>query len=232
MSSRPNARWQAGRDSGDSLCLTRQGAIDRALRANPQLQTAAALTAQARARKVQAIAIPDPGFSAEWTESRGIFGSGGATSKAVGATLTIPFLDKFRQQGKMGLADVRSAESDSVLTRQTIQLLTSQSYDAVLAAIRRHEDLLEAKALADDFVKKTQARFDAGTAAKLDVVKAQVDAAQSENDLIASERDLGDARASLNRLLGRPLDAAVATADSFAVPPRCRAWRRCLRRRW
>lgn len=207
-----------GAATGDSLCLTRQAAIARALLANPQMQVAAALNAQARARKMQATAIPDPNFSAEWDESRGIFGSGGASTKAVGATLTIPFIDKFRLQGKIGMADVHSAESDSMLTRQTLQVATSQAYDAVLAAIRRQQDLLEAKALADDFVKKTQARFDAGTAAKLDVIKAQVDASQAENDLIAAERDLGNARASLNRLLGRRLDAALATADTFAVP--------------
>ncbi len=214
----PECVVEAGSAVGDSLCLTRQAAIDRALLSNPQLQVASALNAQARARKVQATAIPDPGFDAEWSESRGVFGSGGASGKTVGATLTIPFLDKFRLQGKIGMADVHSAESDSALTRQTIQSLTSQSYDAVLAAIRRHQDLLEAKALADDFVRKTQARFDAGTAAKLDVIKAQVDASQAENDLIASEQDLGNARASLNRLLGRRLDAKLATADSFAVP--------------
>jgi cobalt-zinc-cadmium efflux system outer membrane protein len=207
-----------GSPAGDSLCLTRQAAIDRALLSNPQLQVAAALNAQARARKVQAMAMPDPSFDAEWTESRGIFGSGGATGKAVGATLTIPFLDKFRLQGKIGMADVHSAESDSALTRQTVQSLTSQGYDAVLAAIRRHEDLLEARALADDFVRKTQARFDAGTAAKLDVIKAQVDASQAENDLIAAEQDLDNARAALNRLLGRRLDARLATADSFSIP--------------
>ncbi len=207
-----------GATSGDSLCLTRKAAIARALQANPQLQVAAALNAQARARKIQAVAIPDPNFSAQWGESRGIFGSGGASTKAVGATLTIPFFDKFRLQGKMGMADVHSAESDSTLTGQTIQLYTSQTYDAVLASIRRQQDLLESKALADDFVKKTQARFDAGTAAKLDVIKAQVDASQADNDLIASEHDMENARASLNRLLGRRLEAPIATADSFTVP--------------
>lgn len=207
-----------GATSTDSLCLTRQAAIARALISNPQLQVASALTAQARARKAQAVAIPDPTFAAEWDESRGVFGSGGASTKAVGATLTIPFFDKFRLQGKKGMADVHSAESDSTLTGQTLRLYTSQSYDAVLASIRRQADLLEAKALADDFVRKTQARYDAGTAAKLDLIKAQVDASQTENDLIASEHDLENARASLNRLLGRRLDAPIATADSFSVP--------------
>ena len=45
--------------------------------------------------------------------------------------------------------------------------------------------------------------FLAGTVPKVDVVKAQVDVSQAENDLIANDRTLITARASLNRLLGR-----------------------------
>ena len=72
--------------------------------------------------------------------------------------------------------------------------------------------------LAQDFVKKTQARFNAGTVARLNVVKGQVDAAQAENDLIANERGIANARAGLNRLLGRVLGAAIEPADTLGVP--------------
>ena len=58
-----------------------------------------------------------------------------------------------------------------------------------------------------------------GRRRKLDVIRAQVDLAQAENDLIANERDVANARAALNRLVGRPLGAPIAAADSLAVPP-------------
>jgi cobalt-zinc-cadmium efflux system outer membrane protein len=204
---------------GDTLCLDRAGAVARALAENPNLAVAAALTAQARARKVQATAIPDPAFSAEWDESRGVFGRGGAGAKAVGATLTIPFPDKFRLQGRIGTADVRSAEADSVQAHQTIVALASATYDGLLAALRRRHDLRQIRSLAEDFVERTRGRLEAGTAARLDLLKAQVDARQAENDLIVAERDIVTNRASLNRLMGRPLDAGIATADSLALPP-------------
>ena len=203
----------------DSLCLTRQQVIAEALSHNPQLQVSAEQVAQARARKVQATAIPDPAFSAVFDQSPGLFGAGGTTERSVSGTLTIPFLDKFRLQGRIGTADIHSATFSAALTRQLIASQTSQTYDSLLAALRRERDLGEAKALAQDFLRRAEARYNAGTTPKLDLVRAQVELAQAENQLIANVRDVANARAALNRLVGRPLGAPISAADSLAVPP-------------
>lgn len=213
----PPARSPA--ESSDSLCLTRQQAIAEALAYNPQLQVAAEQVAQARARKVQRTAIPDPAFGAAFDQSPGLFGAGGSTQRSVSASLTIPFIDKFRLQGRIGSSDIRSATFSSTLAQQLIASQTSQTYDSLLAALRRRRDLREARALAQDFVRKTEARYNAGTTPKLDLVKAQVEVAQAENQLIVNERDIANARAALNRLAGRPLGAPISAADSLAVPP-------------
>ena len=201
----------------DSLCVTRSQAITLALRFNPQLQVADAQTGQARARRVQGVAIPDPDFSASVDAPRP-FGRGGPTAKNVGATLTVPFLDKFRLRGRIGTADIRSAEAEGLLARQVIASATSQTYDSLLAALRRQRDIRESKTLADDFARKTEARYNAGDTPKLDVIRARVDIAQAENLLIVNQRDVANARAALNRLLGRPLASPVGAADSLALP--------------
>jgi len=203
---------------GDTLQLSRADAVARAIAMNPTIEIAAALTAQARARRTQAGAIPDPVGSADWEQGRGFFGAGGPTSRAISATLTIPFPDKLRLQRRIGSGDVRSAEADSVLARQTTAALTSQAYDALIAARRRRSDLLEIDSLAQEFVTRTRGRLEAGTAARLDVLKAEVDAGQARNDLISAERDIITTRTSLNRLLGRALDAPVIPSDSLDVP--------------
>jgi len=221
---RPNAdtttRTRPSAEGGPApLCLTRGQAIAQALARNPQLEVAAEQVAQARARKSQATAIPDPQFEAAFVQSPGLFGAGGGTERSVTATVTIPFIDKFRLQGRVGTADVRSAGFSATLTRQLITAQTSETYDSLLASLRRERDLREARALAQDFVRRAQARFDAGTTPKLDLIRAQVELARTENDLIANERDVANARAALNRLVGRPLGAPIAAADSLAVPP-------------
>ena len=180
---------------------------------------AAEQVAQAHARKVQATAIPDPQFDAAFDQSQGLFGAGGASERSLAATVTIPFIDKFRLQGRVGTADVRSADFSAALARQQITSATSQTYDSLLASLRRERDLREAKALAQDFVRRAEARYNAGTTPKLDLVRAQVELARAENDLIGNERDVANARAALNRLVGRPLGAPIAAADSLAVPP-------------
>ncbi|HEY4100791.1 MAG TPA: TolC family protein [Gemmatimonadales bacterium] len=203
----------------DSLCITRAAAIAGALAANPQLQISGAQTQQARARKVEGVALPDPAFSAEWDNSKAPFGIGGMTDKVVGASITVPFFDKFRLNGKIGTAGIRQSESDSAVVNQMIASATAQTYDSLLDALGHRANLREADSLAKDFATKTRARFDAGTVARLDVVNADVAIGQVENQLIANERDVANARSSLNRLLGRNLGAPITTADSLIVPP-------------
>lgn len=205
--------------AADSVCYTRAAAVRRALVANPQLEVAGAQTGQARARKVQGVALPDPTFGAELDNSKAPFGIGGYSGKVVGASITIPFVDKFRLNGRIGDAGIRQSQFDSVTLRQSIVSQTSQTYDSLLAALRRQADLHEADSLARDFATKTRARFDAGTVARLDVINADVAVGQVGNDLIANERDVANARSSLNRLLGRPLGAPIAAADTLEAPP-------------
>ena len=202
----------------DSLCLTRRESIDSALRHNPQLRAVEEQVSQARARRVQGNAIPDPAFSLEFSQAKGLF-RGPASDKVASATITVPFLDKFRLRNRIGRADVQFNETNLNFLRQSIEAQTSQTYDSLLTALRHQRNQEEAKAQADDFLKKTEARFQAGSVPRLDVVRARVDAASAENDLIASSRDVLNARASLNRLLDRPLGAPIAASDSLEVPP-------------
>jgi cobalt-zinc-cadmium efflux system outer membrane protein len=206
------------RSPADSICLSRPDAVSRAIAANPQLRAAGAVTGQARARKVQGVALPDPVATAEWDNSPAPFGVGGANGRIFGASITVPFFDKFRLNGRIGSAGIHQSEFDSIAVEQAIASQTAQTYDSLLAALRRLVNLRQADSLARDFAAKTRARFDAGTVARLDVINADVAVGQVGVQLISNEREISDARASLNRLLGRPLGAPLATADSLAVP--------------
>jgi outer membrane protein TolC len=214
----PGAFAGASRDRDttftDTLRLTRDQAVAMAMAHNPQITVAREQTSEARAQRVQNVSIPDPATTASIATQAGT-----PAEKPVGATLNIPFPDKFRLQYNIGTAGVRAAEYNLTAVRQQITSQTAQTYDTLRVALRHHDDLTESRALAADFLRKTEARYAAGTAAKLDVVRAQVDLGQADNDLLGNVRDIANARASLNRLLGRPLPAPVAPADTLAVPP-------------
>lgn len=209
----------ADASAADTLRLTRLQAIATALTANPQLDVAREQTAQVRAQRVEGMAIPDPAVTASLDDQTRFLGLSTAQSKNVQVGFLFPFPDKIRLQNSIGLANIRSSESQYRLLQQQIAAAAGQDYDAVLLAERHRRDITEADSLARDFLKKTEARFNAGTVPRLDVIKAQVDVAQSTNDLIANARDVANARAALNRMLGRPLGSAIVLADSLAVPP-------------
>ena len=197
----------------DTLRLTREQAVDTALKRNPQLAVAREQVEEARAQKVTQWAIPDPTGSASW-----IVQGGQPTQRPLIASIDIPFPDKFRLNYAIGSSLVGNAQANYTALKQQIASQTAQTYDSLRVALRHHADLTESRDLSADFLKKTQARFDAGTAPKLDVIRAQVDLAGTQNALIANDRDILTARASLNRLLGRPLGLGVAPADSLDVP--------------
>jgi cobalt-zinc-cadmium efflux system outer membrane protein len=193
-------------DTVAPLMLTRRQAVDRALARNPQLQAAREQVSQARARVWEAVQLPDP--AGTYTPS----------SKQAGLEFDVPFPDKIRLAGSSAHSDLEATEFDYTSASQQIASLTAQAYDALLVAVRHEEDFRNAVKLADDFVEKTQDRFAGGTAAQLDVIKAKVDRAQAQNALIASQLDVSNARAALNRLLARDLGAPLQTADSLSMP--------------
>ena len=208
-----------GASTADTLSLTRRQAIATALQSNPQLDVAREQTAQVRAQRVEGMAIPDPSVTASLDDQTRFLGLGTAQSKNLEVDFLFPFPDKIRLQSSIGRANIRSAQSQYRLLQQQVAAAAGQAYDNVLLAERHRRDLTEADSLARDFLQKTQARFNAGTVPRLDVIKAQVDVAQSANALIANARDESNARSNLNRVLGRPLGSSIVLLDTLAVPP-------------
>src|SRR5262245_30475554 len=123
------------RQQADSLRLTRRQAIAEALVRNAQLEIAREQTAQARARRQTAIAVPDPVVEAGFDQETAPFRTGGAKPVSIG--VSIPFPDKFRLNNRIGLADIGAFESNYRLQRQTVSLQASAAYDSLLRSEER-----------------------------------------------------------------------------------------------
>ena len=94
----------------DSIRLSRRDAIALALQHNPQLEIARAQIGEAKARKVEAVSVPDPAATASLDQQPGLFQSNGAGQKNVGVALDVPFPNKLRLQGKVAQSDVDAAQ--------------------------------------------------------------------------------------------------------------------------
>jgi outer membrane protein, heavy metal efflux system len=200
------------------LRLSRQQAIDEALARNPAIAAAQAQVEQARAGVTIAAAFADPAFAADVAGQTSAFkpGSGNASDQGVG--VTFPFPGKRGLRRDIAIGALRAAEFNVTQLRQQIASQAAQAYDALLVALRHRDDLQQNRGLAADFVQKTQARFQAGTVPRVDVVKAQTDLASAENDLIANDRAIATARATLNRVLGRMGGAPLEPTDTLTLP--------------
>jgi cobalt-zinc-cadmium efflux system outer membrane protein len=219
LATRPASAAAQASAPAASVTLTRRQAVDAALAHNPQLAVARAQVDEARARVTEASAFPDPTVAADVLGQPSLGRPGANTGHDLGVGLSIPFPTKFLLQHAVSGADVRNAEFAYIQLRQQTASQTAQAYDALLVALRHHADFVEARRLAQEFLDKTQARYSGGTVAGLDVIKARVDLAQADNALIANERDVSNARAALNREMGRLLGAGLETADTLEVPP-------------
>jgi outer membrane protein TolC len=204
--------------SGQATSFSRQQAIDQALAHNPALLAAREQVEQARAQIHIATAFPDPQFYGDMEAEKSFLRPRSAGATDIGIGLNLPFPDKFRLRGKIARGGLRAAEFALTQLKQQIRFQTSQAYDGLLVAAQHRSDLQESKRLAEQFVTRTEARYQAGTAPKLDVIKAKVDLAQAGNDLIANERLVATSRATLNRLMGRPQGAPLETTDRLALP--------------
>jgi outer membrane protein TolC len=202
----------------ETLHLSRRQAIDEALARNPGLAAARAQVEEARAAVVTAAAFADPTFVADVAGQTHILNPASRTGSDQGVGVTIPFPGKTKLRREISTADLKAAEFNVTQLRQQVASQAAQAYDAILVALRHRDDLQQSKDLASDFVQKTQARFLGGTVARVDVVKAQTDLAQAENDLISNDRAIATARASLNRILGRSGGAPLETTDTLEVP--------------
>ncbi|MGA8807861.1 MAG: TolC family protein [Thermoanaerobaculia bacterium] len=202
----------------EPLRLSRQQAIEEALVRNPALAAARAQVEEARANVVTAAAFADPTFAADIAGQTHILNPASRNGSDQGFGVTLPFPGKRGLRRDVATADLRAAEFNLTQLRQQVASQAAQAYDAILVALRHREDLQQSNELAADFVNKTQARFLGGTVPRVDVVKAETDLAQAENDLFASDRAITTARATLNRILGRAGGAPLELTTTLEVP--------------
>ena len=127
----------------------------------------------------------------------------------------------------VGEAMVRAGAAELAATVAQIRNDVRRAYYAVLVADARLMVLREQRDLSGRARDAAQARFDAGSAPRLEVMQAQLAVSAAENEATAAESTSVAARTQLNGLLGQPInetpsltgaiDAGAPLASSAAV---------------
>lgn len=197
--------------------------VGEALQKTPEIDAARASLEAARRRVEPARTLPDPSASFTYQNDGRAISLGNAEGSFAGLMLSqpLPWPGKLGLAGKATASEAREIEVGPLnRTALTIEARVRNAwYDLALA--RALDRLIEERGeTARQIEATTRDRYSAGLAVQQDVLRAQVELARIEELKAAQRAVIASRLAELNRLLGRPQDAALDTAAELpAIAP-------------
>lgn len=206
-----------------AIKLTLQQALDMTLQRHPDVVSAqaAAVAAQAAAVQVRALRLPQITAQADLSYSKGLLGSNGSSDSPttshnvdIGLDYTI-FRSGLNDQIKR--AEVQAAAQLLGIpdAQRLLAFDVRQNYFAILAFREVARALLQTMANAERHREQVQARVDAGTAPRSDLLPIEVEVAQARLASVQAETNLDTSYASLKALLQIPADQQVDLTDAL-----------------
>ncbi len=129
---------------------------------------------------------------------------------------TLPFPGKLNTKAAMAERDAAAAEMELAAMRLEVAANVRRAYwswryaGRAVAVVRRDQELLQ------QFLQIAEAKYRAGTAEQRDVLRAQVELAGTEKQLLSLGQLQQSSGAMINRLLNRPIDASLPKAEPAA----------------
>ncbi len=221
--------------------LTLPDSVDIALKHNPSVLAAQKKLDAANARLAQAVGafFPNIKLSGNYADLHSdpqvmqvtvggqtqTFNVATATvSKSWAATLSQPVLQAGLFPGlKMAQRASDAAAQDLRKTVNDTTYNVTAAYFGVLSADKLAKVAVDSLALANSHLAQVQAMLSSGVATRADLLRADVQVANSEVALTRARNNLDLARNTFNNVLGQPIDQAVVLADavesSVPIPP-------------
>ena len=206
-------RGQQAPASEPAAPLTLDEVLAEALSASPALAAARLGRVEAQARRDIARLRPNPDLNLERTNDL----------PHDAATLSVPIERGGKRGRRIALAEAQSRRGEAEIARLTAETRSQvrRAYFALAAAQRRAAETAELQRLAESARDTARARFEVGDVPRLDVLQAELSAAQAASETDKARGLLVGARADLNALLGRPLDGPLTAStglDAGAAP--------------
>jgi outer membrane protein TolC len=228
----------SGVPSATPLALTLHGAIDRGLRTNLGLLVSDSVSEAARGQRLQALSALLPQLDARVSETIQQI-----NLKTLGVNINIPGVNTPTIVGPFHYTDARASGRWTLYdgsARRNYQVSKGNRRAAQLAAMDARDLVVEAAAngylqiIADasrieaiqSQVETAQALYDrsgdqlkAGTAAAIDVLRAQVELKQQQQRLLAQRNQFEKDKLALGRVIGLPDGQDFHLADNAPFAP-------------
>lgn len=217
-----------GQATGQTLDLSLDDAIQRGVKSNLGAILSGTQTASAKAQRLSQLQplLPDVEFNAREAEMQvdlaaqglripgfpTIIGPFGYTD--LRASLSWSLLDLKALRSYMAAKhQFRAAQLSEQDARDMVVLTVGNAYMLVLADQGRVESFEAQVATAKVSLDQANASHDAGTAPKLDVLRAQVDYQSLQQQLIVAQNSFEKDKLALARVIGLPLDQKFNLSD-------------------
>lgn len=193
-----------GRAEGLNKEMTLDSLIEEALSNNPMLLSAKKRYEAQKARIPQETALEDPWIGIEFEQTpKGTLSFGDAPMRMYSVSQEVPFPTKIFTRTKAQIESTRAAyhrykEKERMLISEVKSL-----YSKIYLLYKAIDINGENKALLEQLAKTAATRFSIGKTSQQDVLKAQVEIAHIDNELVMLEQQRQVAVARLNILLNR-----------------------------
>jgi len=155
------------------------------------------------ARVRQAREFPQPSVAFDSDLQPRLLNFRQAGESYLGVSQTVEFPGRRALRGKISAFESREVLAGKDLLRLEIVFLVKEAFYSVLLAEEKRKYAVQDLELARDFQEKANAKYEAGDVAKLEAVRAGVEASKAATAVKLAENDVLLAKARLNYLLGR-----------------------------
>ncbi|MEW6456413.1 MAG: TolC family protein [Acidobacteriota bacterium] len=201
--------------------LTLEQAIDIAMKQNPEILSAKGELNVSLGKRLQMEAIPDPeiAFSDEGIPMGGISRNGTEREISFGIQQFLEFPGKRSLRGKIG----KYGEEISFFELERIEIIikagVKRAYYKAILSQRTISTLESTLGLLDEFIDNANIKYQVGMVPYLDVLRARVEKARIQNQLIEVKKELKVDKSYLNLLLGRKGDEPLHLLTDISFIP-------------
>ncbi|HDT13478.1 MAG TPA: TolC family protein [Candidatus Aminicenantes bacterium] len=184
--------------------LTLDQCIAMSLAENPLWLSAEEDYQASLARVREAKSFPQPALEYDSDLQPSFLDFRGSGESYFGISQTLEFPGRRSLRGKIAALESREYLADKSLLRLDLVFQVKEVFFSVLLADEKRKYAAQDLELARDFKDKAEAKYEAGDVARVEVVRATVEASKAETAVMLAENEVRLAKARLNYLLGRP----------------------------
>ncbi len=184
--------------------LSLNGAIQEALKSNPEILAAKRAYEAAKARIPQELTPEDPMLEYNYDEIRaGVVDLMGKPMRSYAISQKMPFPTKLLLRSNIAAKDAKISYEGYREKERDVIARTKTAYFELWLAERSLEITKENEALLEQFSSSAASRYSLGKASQQDALKAQVELAKVENFIVLLEQKQEITKAKFNILLNR-----------------------------